>query len=58
MVSALWGLLVWKEFAGASGRVRVLVVVMLVLLRVWPGADFCRSEIRWLTKVQIPAKWS
>ena len=31
MVSALWGLLVWKEFAGASGRVRALVVVMLVL---------------------------
>ena len=31
MVSALWGLLVWKEFAGASGRVRVLVVVMLTL---------------------------
>jgi glucose uptake protein len=31
MVSALWGLLVWKEFAGASSRVRVLVVIMLVL---------------------------
>jgi glucose uptake protein len=31
MVSALWGLLVWKEFAGASGRVRALVVIMLVL---------------------------
>jgi glucose uptake protein len=31
MVSALWGLLVWKEFAGACGRVRLLVVVMLVL---------------------------
>lgn len=31
MVSALWGLLVWKEFAGASGRVRVLLVIMLVL---------------------------
>ena len=31
MVSALWGLLVWKEFAGASSRVRALIVVMLVL---------------------------
>ena len=31
MVSALWGLLVWNEFAGASGRVRALVVVMLAL---------------------------
>ena len=31
MVSALWGLLLWKEFAGASGRVRALVVVMLIL---------------------------
>ena len=30
MVSALWGLIVWKEFAGATGRVRLLVGVMLV----------------------------
>lgn len=31
MVSALWGLLVWKEFAGASGKVRVLLALMLIL---------------------------
>ena len=31
MVSALWGLLVWKEFAGAGPNVRLLVVVMLIL---------------------------
>jgi len=31
MVSALWGLLVWKEFQGADARVKALVVVMLVL---------------------------
>jgi glucose uptake protein len=31
MVSALWGLLVWKEFAGADMRVRVLIVLMLIL---------------------------
>jgi glucose uptake protein len=31
MVSALWGLLVWKEFAGASGKVWVLLTLMLVL---------------------------
>jgi glucose uptake protein len=31
MVSALWGLLVWKEFAGATSRVRLLVGIMLVL---------------------------
>jgi len=31
MVSALWGLLVWKEFDGATSRVRVLVVIMLIL---------------------------
>jgi len=31
MVSALWGLLVWKEFAGAVPRVRLLVAVMLIL---------------------------
>jgi glucose uptake protein len=31
LISALWGLLVWKEFAGAAGRVRVLIVAMLVL---------------------------
>ncbi|SRR5581483_10706227 len=31
MVSALWGLLVWKEFSGADARVKSLVTVMLVL---------------------------
>lgn len=31
MVSALWGLLVWKEFAGATGKVRILLTLMLVL---------------------------
>jgi len=31
MVSALWSLLVWNEFAGAGPRVRLLVVIMLIL---------------------------
>lgn len=31
MVSALWGLLVWKEFAGADTRTRALISLMLVL---------------------------
>lgn len=31
MVSALWGLLVWKEFAGADTRTRALIAIMLVL---------------------------
>lgn len=31
MVSALWGLLVWKEFAGADSRVRILLGTMLTL---------------------------
>jgi glucose uptake protein len=31
MVSALWGLLVWREFAGATTRVRVLLTAMLIL---------------------------
>lgn len=31
MVSALWGLLVWKEFAGADARVRAFLILMLVL---------------------------
>jgi glucose uptake protein len=31
LVSALWGLIVWKEFKGASDRVRMLIAVMLVL---------------------------
>ncbi len=30
MVSALWGLLVWREFAGASPRVRLLLALMLL----------------------------
>jgi glucose uptake protein len=31
MVSALWGLLVWKEFAGARPKVRLMLAVMLLL---------------------------
>src|SRR5579871_4190293 len=31
MVSALWGVLVWKEFAGAGSRVRTLLTLMFVL---------------------------
>lgn len=31
MVSALWGLLVWKEFAGADSRIKALIVIMFVL---------------------------
>ncbi len=29
MVSVLWGLIYWKEFAGANARVRTLIAVML-----------------------------
>jgi glucose uptake protein len=31
MVSALWGLIVWKEFAGARQNVRILLALMLIL---------------------------
>lgn len=31
MVSALWGILVWKEFAGASPKARILLTLMFVL---------------------------
>jgi glucose uptake protein len=31
MVSALWGLLLWKEFAGAGVRVKTLLTVMMLL---------------------------
>jgi glucose uptake protein len=31
LVSALWGLLVWREFQGANERIRMLIIVMLVL---------------------------
>jgi glucose uptake protein len=31
MVSALWGLLVWREFAGATGKTKVLLALMLIL---------------------------
>ena len=31
MISVLWGLLVWKEFQGATSRVQVLLVVMMAL---------------------------
>lgn len=31
LISALWGLLVWREFAGANSRVRMLLTAMLLL---------------------------
>jgi glucose uptake protein len=31
LISALWGLLVWKEVKGADGRVRLLIAMMLLL---------------------------
>jgi len=31
MVSALWGLLVWREFAGADSKTRLLLALMLIL---------------------------
>ncbi|MEP6537462.1 MAG: GRP family sugar transporter [Bryobacteraceae bacterium] len=31
LISALWGLLVWKEFAGAETRVKLLLTIMIVL---------------------------
>jgi glucose uptake protein len=31
MISALWGVLVWKEFAGARTNVRVLLTLMFIL---------------------------
>ena len=37
MVSALWGLLVWKEFAGATTRVRMLLTVMMALFVIGLG---------------------
>src|SRR5207248_1797382 len=30
MISALWGLLVWREFAGAISQVRLLLLLMLL----------------------------
>jgi glucose uptake protein len=31
LISALWGLLVWKEFRGAEGAVKVQLALMLIL---------------------------
>jgi glucose uptake protein len=31
MVSTLWGLLIWKEFAGADSRIKMLLVLMMFL---------------------------
>jgi glucose uptake protein len=38
LISTLWGLLVWKEFVGASGRVKTLLAVMLLLFLAGLGA--------------------
>lgn len=37
MISALWGLLVWKEFVGADLKVRTLLIVMFVLFAIGLG---------------------
>ena len=37
LISAPWGLLVWKEFAGATSRVRTLLTVMIVLFVIGLG---------------------
>lgn len=37
MISALWGLLVWKEFAGAVLNVRLLLALMLILFVIGLG---------------------
>ncbi|HEY9141849.1 MAG TPA: hypothetical protein VIN93_13210, partial [Bryobacteraceae bacterium] len=31
LISALWGLLVWKEFKGSDLKIKALIAVMLVL---------------------------
>ena len=30
MISALWGVFVWKEFRGATGRVKLLLALMFL----------------------------
>ncbi len=37
LVSALWGLLVWKEFEGAQPKVKQLLTLMLILFAVGLG---------------------
>ena len=37
LVSALWGLLVWKEFAGADSRIKLLLMLMIVLFVIGLG---------------------
>jgi glucose uptake protein len=37
LISALWGLLVWREFAGAVSQVRMLLVIMLLLFAIGLG---------------------
>ena len=37
LISALWGLLVWNEFAGANSRVKTLLMIMIALFVVGLG---------------------
>jgi glucose uptake protein len=31
LIAAFWGLIMWKEFAGATGRVKRMLTIMFVL---------------------------
>ena len=45
MVGALWGVLVWREFAGGGARVNRLLVLMFVALSDRPGGGFHRAAL-------------
>jgi glucose uptake protein len=41
MISALWGVFIWKEFAGASSRAKTYLAAMFVLFALGLGALAC-----------------
>ena len=45
MVGALWGVLVWREFAGGGARVNRLLVLMFVLFVDRPWGGFHRAAL-------------
>ena len=51
MVSAIWGVFIWKEFASAPPSARKLIPLMFIFFRRWLGCSRVGSSI---SKITVP----